>query len=60
LPNENLTFTKSFYVSQNKALTQPYWLQEQQEKGMFIVKNQQIIGNADSKPAIELNFTVNI
>jgi LmbE family N-acetylglucosaminyl deacetylase len=60
LPNENLTFTKSFYVSQNKALTQPYWLQEQQEKGMFIVKNQQLIGNADSKPAFELNFTVNI
>ena len=60
LPNENVSFTKSFYVPQNKPLTQPYWLQEPQEKGMFVVKNQALIGNADSKPAYELNFTVNI
>ena len=60
LVNENLSFTKSFYVPQDKPLTQPYWLQEPQEKGMFVVKNQQLIGNADSKPAYELNFTVNI
>jgi LmbE family N-acetylglucosaminyl deacetylase len=60
LPNENLSFNKSFYVPQDKPLTQPYWLQEPQEKGMFVVKNQALIGNADSKPAYELNFTVNI
>jgi len=60
LPNENISFTKSFYVPQDKPLTQPYWLQEPQEKGMFVVKNQQLIGNADSKPAYELNFTINI
>ena len=60
LANENVSFTKSFYVPQDKPLTQPYWLQEPQEKGMFVVKNQQLIGNADSKPAYELNFTVNI
>ncbi len=60
LPNENISFVKSFYIPQDKPLTQPYWLQEPQEKGMFVVKNQQLIGNADSKPAYELNFTVNI
>jgi LmbE family N-acetylglucosaminyl deacetylase len=60
LPNENVSFTKSFYVPQDKPLTQLYWLQEPQEKGMFVVKNQTLIGNADSKPAYELNFTVNI
>ncbi|MFY7964046.1 MAG: PIG-L family deacetylase, partial [Chitinophagaceae bacterium] len=60
LANENVSFTKSFYVPQDKPLTQPYWLQEPQEKGMFVVKNQTLIGNADSKPAYELNFTVNI
>ncbi len=60
LPNENVSFTKSFYVPQDKPLTQPYWLQEPQEKGMFVVKNQALIGNADSKPAYELNFTINI
>jgi len=60
LPNENVSFTKSFYVPQDKQLTQAYWLQEPQEKGMFVVKNQMLIGNADNKPAYELNFTVNI
>ncbi len=59
-PNENISFSESFYVPQDKPLTQPYWLQEPQEKGMFVVKNQILIGNADSKPAYELNFTVNI
>ena len=60
LPNENVSFNKNFYVPLDKPLTQPYWLQEPQEKGMFVVKNQTLIGNADSKPAYELNFTVNI
>lgn len=60
LVNENVSFTMSFYVPNDKPLTQPYWLQEPQEKGMFVVKNQTLIGNADSKPAYELNFTINI
>lgn len=58
--NTNFSFNKTFYVNENKALTQPYWLQEPQQKGMFVVNNQQLIGNAETRPAYEINFTVNI
>lgn len=60
LPNQNVSFSKIFFVANDKPLTQPYWLHEPQEKGMFVVKNQQLIGNADTRPAYEVNFTVNI
>jgi hypothetical protein len=59
-PNTNFSFNKTFYVAENKSLTQPYWLQEPQEKGMFVVTNQTLIGNAETRPAYEVNFTVNI
>lgn len=59
-PNANFSFNKTFYVADDKLLTQPYWLQELQEKGMFVVNNQQLIGNAETRPAYEVNFTVNI
>lgn len=58
--NTNFSFNKTFYVNENKALTQPYWLQGPQQKGMFVVDNQQLIGNAETRPAYEINFTVNI
>lgn len=58
--NTNFSFTRTFFVSENKALTQPYWLQEPQQKGMFVVTNQQLIGNAETRPAYEINFTVTI
>lgn len=59
-PNTNFSFNKTFYVNENKSLSQPYWLQEPQQKGMFVVNNQQLIGNAETRPAYEINFTVNI
>ncbi len=58
--NTNFSFNKTFYVAENKPLTQPYWLQEPQQKGMFVVNNQQLIGNAETRPAYEINFIVNI
>ena len=60
MPNQNFSFTRFFSVANNRPLTQPYWLQEPQENGMFVVNNQMLIGNADSKPAYELNFTISI
>jgi LmbE family N-acetylglucosaminyl deacetylase len=60
LPNQNFNFNKTLSVANDKPLTQPYWLQEPQEKGMFVVNNQQLIGNTDTRPAYEVNFTVNI
>ena len=58
--NKNFNFTKPFYVSENKPLTQPYWLQEKKEEGYFTVKDQTLIGQPDVQPAFNATFTVQI
>lgn len=49
--NKNLNFSKTFFVSANKELTQPYWLANKMEEGYFNVSEQQMIGQADVDPA---------
>jgi LmbE family N-acetylglucosaminyl deacetylase len=65
--NKNLSFTKTLLVK-NKPISQPYWLAETMDKGSFNVKDQQLIGNAQSQPEYsasflftvnDINFTVN-
>lgn len=58
--NQNFIFSKTFLVSNNKPLTQPYWLEEPMENGMFVVKNQQQIGEAESVPAYTVDYVVEI
>ena len=40
--------------------TQPYWLQERPDKGMFKVNDQRLIGLPENKPAIPVTFTFKI
>ena len=56
--NQNISFNKTFFVSNSKALTQPYWLQNQMNSiGMFNVSNQSLIGNAENDPSYIATFT---
>jgi LmbE family N-acetylglucosaminyl deacetylase len=58
--NENFIYSTKLPIAINKPITQPYWLQQPQTEGMFIVAQQNNIGNADSKPSVEVDITVNI
>lgn len=58
--NKNFNFAKPFYISPEKPLTQPYWLQEKKEEGYFTVSDQKLIGQPDVQPAFNANFTVQI
>ena len=40
--------------------SQPYWLQERPDKGMFKVNNQQLIGLPENRPAIPVTFTFRV
>ena len=55
--NQNVSFNKSFIVSNSKALTQPYWLEKQMNGvGMFNVDDQKLIGKAENDPAYIAKF----
>ena len=57
----NYTFSHSFFVDDNMPVTQPYWLQYGLDSiGSFTVKDQQLIGKAQSDPAFSAAFTFNI
>jgi LmbE family N-acetylglucosaminyl deacetylase len=58
LPNQNLSITRSLLVSPSKSLSQPYWLKEKMEEGIFQVNDQLLIGQADITPAYVAHFNL--
>lgn len=58
--NRNIVFNKSIFIPSSKSVTQPYWLEHDMKEGSFDVTDQQLIGNADTKPAFETRFELNI
>ncbi|HTQ28776.1 MAG TPA: PIG-L family deacetylase [Puia sp.] len=56
--NKNYLFAQRIQVAADHPITQPYWLQEQMSPGSFNVKDQLQIGEAQGKPAFEVQFMV--
>jgi LmbE family N-acetylglucosaminyl deacetylase len=59
-PNRNQTVPLRMHVSPSKPLSQPYWLEEEMEKGSFRVTDQRKIGLPENPPAYAVNFQVEI
>jgi LmbE family N-acetylglucosaminyl deacetylase len=59
-PNQNFSFSKTVLVSNNKPLSQPYWLKEKMEEGLFVVEEQQLIGQPDVTPPYVARFDLTI
>jgi LmbE family N-acetylglucosaminyl deacetylase len=58
LPNQNLSISKSLLVGESKSLSQPYWLKEKMEEGIFQVNDQLLIGQPDITPAYVARFNL--
>ncbi len=58
--NKNLNFSKMFFVSANKQLTQPYWLVNKKEEGYFNVSDQLLIGQPDVTPSFIATINLKI
>src|SRR5690606_29160162 len=58
--NKNFSTDIKLELSRQKAITQPYWLNDKKEEGAFYVADQQMIGVPDVAPAFTAAFTVNI
>jgi LmbE family N-acetylglucosaminyl deacetylase len=59
-PNKNLVFSKTILVKKDKAISQPYWLNDKMEEAMFFVPDQQLIGQPDITPAFTVQFDAEI
>ncbi len=58
--NKNFGFSKFILISDKKPITNPYWLQEDMSAGSYNVHDQTLIGDPQSRPAYETQFTLNI
>jgi len=58
--NQNVQFDYSIPVSPKQAISQPYWLVEPKLEGMFVVKDQTLIGKAQNDPVFECTVQLNI
>jgi LmbE family N-acetylglucosaminyl deacetylase len=58
--NENFSFNKSIAIASNKKISQPYWLEYPLAEGMFDVKDQTLIGKAESDASFEATIAINI
>ena len=58
--NQNIPFDYSFNVPANFPIDQPYWLVNPKTEGMFVVTNQQLIGEAENEPAFKVGVSLTI
>lgn len=56
-PNRNFILNKAILVSNDKKVSQPYWLETKMQEGMFTVNDQALIGRADIIPPYVARFT---
>ena len=58
--NQNFEFSYALMVPADKAISQPYWLENPKTEGMFVVKDQLLIGKSENDPAFEGTVKVEI
>lgn len=58
--NQNISFNKAIFIPASKPISQPYWLAYPQSEGMFDVRDQTLIGKAESDPSFVVSYTINI
>ncbi len=54
--NKNYNFVKTVYVSNARAITQPYWMEQKMSEGSFNVNEQAFIGMPQNAPAMQSTF----
>jgi LmbE family N-acetylglucosaminyl deacetylase len=58
--NKNWSDSWIIHISPDKPVSNPYWLNEEMSQGSFNVSDQNLIGDAQSKPSYEAQFNLQI
>jgi LmbE family N-acetylglucosaminyl deacetylase len=58
--NQNLVWDHNYIIPSSQSISQPYWLVSPKTEGMFVVNDQQLIGQPENDPAFtsKLNVTI--
>jgi LmbE family N-acetylglucosaminyl deacetylase len=56
--NQNIQFDYTLNIPLNIPISQPYWLVNPKTEGMFIVKDQTLIGKSQNDPVFEVEVSV--
>lgn len=56
--NQKLEQQLSLFLAESLPVSQPYWLEKEQEKGMFVVEDKQRIGMAENPAALEARVSL--
>jgi LmbE family N-acetylglucosaminyl deacetylase len=60
LYNQNNQFEYKHNVPADKMISQPYWLVNPKTEGMFVVKDQHLIGQSENAPSFEGTVSIEI
>jgi hypothetical protein len=58
--NEPVTVEKTLMIPEDTPISQPYWLRETPQKGIFSTRDQRLIGLAENPPSICIDVTLSI
>jgi LmbE family N-acetylglucosaminyl deacetylase len=58
--NQNLFWDHNYSIPLTQSISQPYWLVSPKTEGMFVVNDQQLIGQPENDPAFICKLNVSI
>ncbi len=58
--NQNLVWDHNYSIPLTQSISQPYWLVSPKTEGMFVVNDQQLIGQPENDPAFTCKLNVTI
>ena len=58
--NQNLVWEYNYSIPISQPISQPYWLVSPKTEGMFVVNDQQLIGQPENDPAFSCKLNVTI
>ena len=58
--NQNVVLTRTLFVPESKMISQPYWLNEEMQRGSFEVSDQKLIGLPENIPSFNARFVLDI
>lgn len=58
--NQNLVWDHNYSIPTSQSISQPYWLVSPKTEGMFVVNDQQLIGQPENDPAFTCKLNVTI
>lgn len=58
--NNAVTLPLTVTIPATESLTQPYWLANKKEKGLFVVNDQTLVGNAENPPHLTTEYVFSV